>query len=159
MLPPCKLALWKTLSAVFTAISRTWPYFRENGKYRDLIFFAFLHNGGRSHGFHVALEISSLMAINGWVINQIRQHNIFSIADPITCSRWFEDVACSCKCDVYSIYAHIIIIIVASAKSATYSFQFWNRGGAAQRLSDTNGTIPLKGGMQNSTGTDHRVFR
>ena len=51
--------------------------FAKNGKHRD--FFAFLLNGGRGHGFRVALEISSSMATNGWVIHQICQHHIFQL--------------------------------------------------------------------------------
>ena len=53
--------------------------FAKNGKYSDLVSFTFLQNGGRGHWFRIALEISSSMAISGWVIDQIRQHHIFQL--------------------------------------------------------------------------------
>ena len=41
--------------------------------------FAFLHYSGRSHGFRIALEISSSRATSSWVFDQICQHHVFQL--------------------------------------------------------------------------------
>ena len=69
--------------------------FAKNGKYSDLVFFAFLQNGGRGHWFRIAVEISSSMAISGWVIDQIRQHHIFNCRPYLRCTSTRQRPTCS----------------------------------------------------------------